>query len=135
MIRRAPMIGKRLAAALDRPPSAESLAGLMRDMVEVLTTDPFYRRLLTRPDELEAVARRVGQDEIARVTPHLMTPLIDYLARGQADGVIVADVPPEVLVGVLRTAGLLVLNRDRYGPGHEQVVEATINALARGLIA
>ncbi|MFC5823308.1 TetR/AcrR family transcriptional regulator [Nonomuraea insulae] len=135
MIRRAPIMGKRLAAALDRPPSAEALAALMREMIEVLTTDPFYRRLLTRPDELEAVARRVGAEEVARVTPHLMTPLLDYLARGQADGVIVADVPPEVLVGVLRTAGLLVVHRDRYGPDHDQVVEATVNALARGLIA
>ncbi|SEG77664.1 DNA-binding transcriptional regulator, AcrR family [Nonomuraea solani] len=135
MIRRAPLMGKLLAAALDRPPSAEALVALMRSMIEVLTTDPFYRRLITRPDELEAVARRVGAEEVARVTPHLLTPLIDYLARGQADGVIVADVAPEVLVGVLRTAGLLVLNRDRFGPDHEQVVEATINALARGLIA
>ncbi|MGW3349732.1 TetR/AcrR family transcriptional regulator [Nonomuraea rubra] len=135
MIRRAPMLGERLAAALDRPPSAEALAHLMRELIEVLTTDPFYRRLLTRPDELEAVARRVGGEEIARVTPHLLKPLLDYLARGQADGVIVADVPPEVLVGVLRTAGLLVLNRDRFGPDHPQVVEATINALAKGLMA
>ncbi|MEW9549598.1 TetR/AcrR family transcriptional regulator [Nonomuraea sp. NPDC050783] len=135
MIRRAPALGRRLAAALERPPSAEALAGLMRGMVEVLTTDPFYRRLLARPDELEAVARRVGPEEVARVTPHLVTPLLDYLARGQADGVIVADVSPEVLLGVLRTAGLLVLNRDRYGPDHEQVLDATINALARGLIA
>ncbi|MEV0229809.1 TetR/AcrR family transcriptional regulator [Nonomuraea sp. NPDC050786] len=135
MIRRAPMLGRRLAAALNRPPSAEALAALMREMIEVLTTDPFYRRLLTRPDELEAVARRVGTEEIARVTPHLLTPLVDYLAQGQADGVIVADAPPEVLVGVLRTAGLLVLNRDRFGPDHDQVVEATINALARGLVA
>ncbi|MFG1708518.1 TetR/AcrR family transcriptional regulator [Nonomuraea sp. M3C6] len=134
MVRRAPMLGKVLAAALDRPPSVDALAALMRGMIEVLTTDPFYRRLLTRPDELEAVARRVGPEEIVRVTPHLMTPLLEYLARGQADGVIVADAPPEVLLGVLRTAGLVVLNRDRYGPDHDQVVEATINALARGLI-
>ncbi|MEV0382995.1 TetR/AcrR family transcriptional regulator [Nonomuraea sp. NPDC050643] len=135
MVRRAPLMGKLLAAALDRPPSAEALAGLMRSMIEVLTTDPFYRRLLTHPGELEAVARRVGAEEVARVTPHLLTPLVDYLAQGQADGVIVAGVAPEVLVGVLRTAGLLVLNRDRFGPDHEQVVEATVNALARGLIA
>ncbi|MEV0347655.1 TetR/AcrR family transcriptional regulator [Nonomuraea sp. NPDC050680] len=134
MVRRAPLMGKLLAAALDRPPSVAALAGLMRGMVEALTTDPFYRRLLTRPDELEAVARRVGPEELARVTPHLVTPLIDYLAQGQSAGVIVADVPPEVLMGVLRTAGLLVVNRDRYGPDFEQVLEATINALARGLI-
>ncbi|MER6950516.1 TetR/AcrR family transcriptional regulator [Nonomuraea sp. NPDC000554] len=136
MIRRAPMIGERLKEVLDRPPGVEALVALMRATTEVLTTDPFYRRLLTHPDELEAVARRVGAEEVERVvTPHLIAPLVEYFAEGQGDGVLVADVAPEVLVGVVRTVGLVVLNRDRFGDGYEQVLDATINALARGLVA
>lgn len=135
MIRRAPLIARRLAPALERPPGRAALAALMRAAAEVLTTDPFYRRLLTHPDELAAVARRVGAEEIARVTPHLMTPLVEYFAQGQRDGVVIADVAPEVLVGVVRTVGLIVLNRDRFGPDYEQVLDTTVNALAKGLIA
>ncbi|MEV0198956.1 TetR/AcrR family transcriptional regulator [Nonomuraea sp. NPDC050691] len=135
MIRRAPLIGGRLAGALSRPPSTEAVAALIRAATEVLTGDPFYRRLLTHPDELEAVARRVGPAEIAQVTPHLVQPLIRYFAKGQADGVIVPGVAPEILVGVVRTAGLVVLNRDRFGADYQQVLDATIDALARGLTA
>ncbi|WP_214316772.1 TetR/AcrR family transcriptional regulator [Nonomuraea sediminis] len=135
MVARAPMLGARLTAALDRPPGVDALVGIMRGMVELLGTDPFYRRLMERPDELEAVTRRVGPEEIARVTPHLVTPLTDYLAAGQRAGVFTADVPPQTLIGVLRTAGLLVLNRDRYGDDYEQVVDTTITALAKGLLA
>ncbi|MEV0618937.1 TetR/AcrR family transcriptional regulator [Nonomuraea sp. NPDC050404] len=134
MIRRAPQVGQRLKDALGRPPSTEALAELMRQVTTILTTDPFYRRLLTHPDELKAVARRVGPEEIARVTPQILTPLLDYLARGQRDGLIVGDVEPIVLVGVLRTAGLIVMNRDLFGDGYDQVLEATTQALARGLI-
>ncbi|MFI6603370.1 TetR/AcrR family transcriptional regulator [Nonomuraea sp. NPDC050536] len=135
MVARAPMLGERLTAALDRPPGPDALAGIMRGMVELLGADPFYRRLMERPDELEAVTRRVGPEEIARVTPHLVTPLMDYLAAGQRAGVFTADVPPQTLIGVLRTAGLLVINRDRFGEDYEQVLETTITALAKGLLS
>jgi hypothetical protein len=43
-------------------------------------------------------------------------------------------VEPEVLVGVLRSVGLIVMNRHLFGDGYEQVLQATIAALARGLI-
>ena len=134
MIRRAPLLGTRLQEALGRPPSVDAVAELMRQMTTVLTTDPFYRRLLTHPDELQAVARRVGAAEIAQVTPHLLKPLLDYLADGQRDGVIVDDVEPVVLVGVLRCAGLIVMNRHLFGENYDQVLSATIDALARGVI-
>ncbi|RCV51567.1 hypothetical protein [Marinitenerispora sediminis] len=133
MIRRAPLIGRRLAEALRTTPSAAALAELMRQMSTVLTTDPFYRRLVTHPDELAPVSRRVGAEEVARVTPPVLAPLLGSLAAGQRAGVIVADVPPDVVVGVLRTAGLVVMNRQRYGDGYAQVLDAVITALARGL--
>ncbi|MEV7013706.1 TetR family transcriptional regulator [Streptosporangium sp. NPDC051022] len=133
MIRRAPLIGDRLKEALSRPPSAEALAELMRQISTLLTTDPFYRRLLTHPDELRSVARRVGTEEIARVTPQILTPLLDYLSRGQRDGLIIGDVEPMTLMGVLRTTGLITMNRHLFGQDYEAVLETTITALARGL--
>lgn len=129
MIRRAPLVARRLADPLAAPPGFASLVALMRATAEILTTDPLYRRLYTHPGELAAVARKIGPAEIAEITPHLLTPLIGYFARGQRDDVLVADIAPEVLVGVVRTVGLVVLE------GDEAVVDATIRTLARGLLA
>ncbi|TYB51147.1 TetR/AcrR family transcriptional regulator [Nonomuraea sp. PA05] len=135
MLRRAPRVTAGLTAALAVPPGEESLVAVMHAITGVLTGDPLYRRLLTRPDELEAVTRRVGPEQIARVTPRLVTPLLDYLAAGQRAGVLVADIPAETLAGVIRAAGLVVVNRDRFGPAYEQVLDATIRTLARGMLA
>jgi AcrR family transcriptional regulator len=134
MLRRAPQVAERVAAVLTQPASEESLVAVMRAITDVLVTDPLYRRLLTRPEELDAVARRVGPDQIARVTPQIVTPLLDYLVAGQRDGVLVADIAPEVLVGVIRVVGLVVMHRDRFTPVYEQVLEATIRTLARGML-
>jgi AcrR family transcriptional regulator len=134
MLRRAPQVAERVAAVLTQPASEESLVAVMRAITDVLVTDPLYRRLLTRPEELDAVARRVGPDQIARVTPQIVTPLLDYLVAGQRDGVLVADIAPEVLVGVIRVVGLVVMHRDRFTPVYEQVLENTIRTLARGML-
>jgi AcrR family transcriptional regulator len=133
MIRRAPAVGRIVAAALDQEPGAEALAALMRASVHVLSTDPFYRRLLTHPDELRAVQRRVGAHEVDRVAPYAVTPILDFLRRGQRAGAIEPDVEPEVLLGVLRTVGLIVLHRDEMGEHYERILDTTIQALAAGM--
>jgi AcrR family transcriptional regulator len=134
MLRRAPQVAAHVSSALARPAGQESLVAVMRAITDVLGTDPLYRRLLTRPEELDAVARRVGPEQIARVTPQIVTPLLDYLTSAQRDGVLVADIAPETLVGVIRAVGLIVVHRDRFGPAYDQVLEATIRTLARGML-
>src|SRR5437764_1036516 len=69
MLRRAPQIAERLSAVLAEPADEENLVAVMRAVTDVLATDPLYRRLLAQPDELDAVTRRVGPEQIARVTP------------------------------------------------------------------
>jgi AcrR family transcriptional regulator len=134
MLRRAPRVAARVSAALARPPGEEGLVAIMHAITDVLVTDPLYRRLLTRPDELEAVTRRVGPEQIGRVTPQIVTPLLDYLAGGQRAGILVADIAPETLVGVIRAVGLVVVHRDRFGSTYEQVLDATVRTLARGML-
>jgi len=134
MLRRAPLVGAGLADVLGRPVDEESLVGLMRAITDVLVDDPFYRRLLMRADELTAVTRRVGPEQLARVMPQIVSPVLDYLAAGQRAGVLVDDIAPEVLLGVIRSVGLLVMNRDRFGAEYDDVLEATIRTLARGML-
>lgn len=135
MLRRAPQTGAQISAALQQPPNPQNLGLMMRTITEVLVTDPLYRRLLIRPEELAAVSRRLGAEQVARVAPQLMTPLIAYLADGQRAGLLVADIPAETLLGVIRTVGLIVVHRDQFGPAYDEVLEATITTLARGMIA
>jgi len=134
MLRRAPQVGARLAEALARPVDEENLVGLMRAITDVLVDDPFYRRLLTHADELAAVTRRVGSEQVARVMPQIVRPVLDYLAAGQRAGVLVDDITPAALLGVMRSVGLLVMNRDRFGADYDEVLEATIRTLARGML-
>src|SRR6478752_193920 len=83
MLRRAPQIATRFTGMLERPVDEEGLVALMHAIADVLVADPFYRRLLSHPDELDTVTRRVGREQIARISPHLLTPLVEYLAAGQ----------------------------------------------------
>ncbi len=133
MITRAPVVGRKLMSALDADPGPEALEDLMRASVEIWATDPFYRRLVTHPDELKAVGRRVGAAELARVMPHVVTPIVEFLRRGQVAGDIRADEEPEVILGVIRTVGLVILHRDEFGESYDQVLDTMIRSLARGL--
>lgn len=134
MLRRAPLVGAQLADALARPVDEENLVRLMRAITDVLVGDPFYRRLLTHADELTGVTRRVGPEQLARVMPQIVSPVLDYLAAGQRAGVLVDDIAPEALLGVMRSVGLLVMNRDRFGADYDDVLDATIRTLARGML-
>jgi AcrR family transcriptional regulator len=134
MLRRAPLVGARLAEPLARPVDEENLVSLMRAVTDVLVDDPFYRRLLTHADELTAVTRRVGPEQLARVMPQIVGPVLDYLAAGQRAGVLVDDIAPDVLLGVMRSVGLLVMNRDRFGAEYDDVLAATIRTVARGML-
>lgn len=134
MLRRAPQIATRFTGMLDRPVDEEGLVAVMHAIADVLVADPFYRRLLSHPDELDAVTRRVGREQIARISPQLLTPLVEYLAAGQRDGAVVDDIAPEILVDVIRAAGLIVMHSDRFATDYRQVLDATIRTLARGLL-
>jgi AcrR family transcriptional regulator len=133
MLRRAPRIAERGASVWSREPTRAALVELMRLMTDIWTTDPFYRRLLTHPDELRAVRRRVSEEDAARIYPVIVTPVIEFIRRGQRSGALLATVEPEVVLGVLRTASLIVLHREDFGEQYEQVLDTTIQTLATGL--
>jgi len=75
----------------------------------------------------------MGEQQVARVDPYVIAPLVDFIRAGQRDGRIVADTDAETVLGVLQTIGLLVLHREDYGDAYEQVLDATVRALAAGL--
>ena len=134
MVRRAPLLAGELATALAQRPVRAALVAVMRTTVRLLDEDALYRRLLTHPDELAAVGRRMGPDELRRVEPHLMAPLVRFVEEAQARGELVAATPGAV-VGVLRSVGLLVLHRAEYGDTYKEVLDLAVESLADGLTA
>ncbi|WP_232666052.1 TetR/AcrR family transcriptional regulator [Pseudonocardia sp. TRM90224] len=132
MVRHAPAIAERMTAALRQRPTRAALVAVMRTIAQLLEDDPLYRRLVTHPDELAAVARRVGPDELSRVEPHVLHPLVAFVEEAQRAGEVVAA-PPAVVVGVLRTVGHVVAHRDEYGDTYREVLDLTIESLATGL--
>ncbi|WP_214406705.1 TetR/AcrR family transcriptional regulator [Pseudonocardia lacus] len=133
LLRRAPAHADRLAEAVAQRPVRAALVAVMRTTVDLLDGDPLYRRLLTHPEELAAVARRMGAEELRRVEPVLLGPLLEFVEGAQRAGELVAA-PPMAVVGVLRMVGLVVLHRADHGAQYPHVLELTIQSLATGLV-
>jgi AcrR family transcriptional regulator len=134
LLRRAPALTDRLTAALRQRPVRAALVAVMRMTAAVLEEEPLYRRLVTHPDELAAVARRMGPEQLGRVEPLVLGPLVAFVERAQRAGELVAA-PPTAVVGVLRTVGLLVLHRADLGEAYPEVLDLTIESLATGLVS
>lgn len=115
----------------ERPPE-RSLADLVAELRAVYREEPLLRRLLEHPEDLAAIAARVGPRELA-AKGRALAPLRDFVARAQAAGTLRADVPVDVVVGALQAVLLLELHADRLGAAHDPVVALWTEALARYL--
>ena len=89
---------------------------------------------LDGPGEQMGEVLGVGPEQLARVVPQVVSPVLDYLAAGPRAGVLVDDIAPTALLGVMRSVGLVVMSRDRFGAEYDDVLDATIRTLARGML-
>lgn len=133
LIRQAPEVTAGTTAALASADRArDSLVEFLRRGVETATGNSLYRRLLTHPQELAAVVRRVGPQETERVQPFVLKPLLEFITGAQDRGELVgAD--PQVLVGVVRATSLAVLHAEEFGDDFPAVLDLLIRAVATGL--
>jgi len=129
MLRQAPRLHGRLSAVLEQAEDTRAaLRGFLRATVRILEDDPLYHRLVTHPEEMRAVARRVGPEEASQVLP-----LPEFLAEARAKGQLV-DADTDEVLGILQAVLLLPMHRadlgeDRY-PG---VLDRLIDIVATGL--
>ena len=111
----------------------DAIARFLHAVVKELETRPLPRRLLTHPDELAMVARRVGPDDLEAKQRGAMRLMGPFVERAQATGQMI-DARPEVIVGVLRTVPILLLHRDELGPDlFPEVLDLIIRFVADGL--
>ncbi|MFE6610088.1 TetR/AcrR family transcriptional regulator [Amycolatopsis sp. NPDC057786] len=132
MLRQAPLLHERLAAVADEADSARAvLGGFLRAAVRIIEENPLYRRLITHPEEMRAVARRIGPGEPARAEQVL--PLSGFLAAARAKGRLV-DTDDDELIGVLRAVLVLTLHRQDIGEQrYPAALDRLIDIVAAGL--
>jgi AcrR family transcriptional regulator len=132
MLRQAPELHGRLAAVLDGAANARAaIEGFLHTTVRMLDHDPLYRRLITHPEEMQAVARRMGPDELVRAQELMPLPAFLDAARGKGQ---VIDADPDELLGVLQTVLLVPLHRKDIGEHrYDAVLDRLIGIIATGL--
>ena len=136
MLREAPALRERLWAILGSDDdTAAKIRRFLRSSIDVLHHNPLYQRLITHPEELAAVARRISPAESAKIADLSMLPVTDFIKQAQENGAIVEG-DPAVLLGVMQAALLLPGHRDQFDPAlYEAVVDRTIDVIASGLTA
>jgi AcrR family transcriptional regulator len=110
----------------------EALAAVVRALRRVYAERPLLRRLLTHPDDLRAIAARVGPAELA-AKARALAPLQAFVVAARHDGRLRADVDPAVAVAALQGVLLLELHAARLAPHHDVAIELLTDALAQRL--
>lgn len=121
-------------AAESTDDTREAIARFLRAVISELETNPLVRRLITHPEELQMVARKV-RPEHEEVKKASLLPLRRFVEQGQERGKIV-DQNPEVVSGVLRGVTMLTLHKDDIGEDlYPDVLGLMIELVAAGLTA
>lgn len=134
MLADAGSIGDRLAAAARSADDTRAgVAGILREIVSTLDNHPLFRRILSHPEEVQALRLRLGDDDVRRVQTQLIAPVLDFFA--QADGSI-KRIDPAVLLGVFQAVSLVHVNAAEFDSElYPKVLETLIEAVSTGLTA
>ena len=112
---------------------ADGIAKFLRVTMDYLENTPITRRLITHPEEMQMVVRRVTPEHLASKFQYGMLPIIEAVARWQALSLVI-DEQPEVIGGVMRAVTMLMLHKDDIGAElYPQVVDLMIRLIAEGL--
>ncbi len=112
---------------------AGDLRALLRQIVDVLETDPLYRRLISNPDDMARVASKLGHERAAEVHHRLVAPLLDLIERGQHHGGLVAA-DARVVLGVLQAVLLVPVHAAEFGQQlYRLVLDLLIDSVVTGL--
>ncbi|MCG5220353.1 TetR/AcrR family transcriptional regulator [Streptosporangium sp. KLBMP 9127] len=105
----------------------DALRRFLRATVTELDTNPLYRRLMTHPEEMAAVAARLTPERMAAAAGGPMSDLLEFIStRLEGD--------PQVLLGVLRAVLLTPLHAEHLGPdSYPAVMDRLIDAVTEGI--
>lgn len=124
-------------ALLSTDDAREGLRRFLHATVEVLDTNPLWRRLVTHPEEMTAVAARLEPERIAAMGDNNpAAALTAYVADRQRRGDLVGD-DPAVVVGALQSVLLLPFNAAHIAAGdagtYRKTLDLLVDLVAAGL--
>lgn len=122
-------INQGLHAASD---TRDALRRFLRGAVQVLDQDPLYRRLVSHPEEIAAITRKLTPAAVAKAGDNGMAELSEFVAGRQAADEL-PGTDPAVVVGVMRVVLLLPLHAHEFGESYPQVLDLAIDAVTAGL--
>lgn len=107
----------------------EGLRRFLHATLEVLETNPLWRRLMTHPEEMTAVAARLEPERIAAMGDNNpATALTAYVSDRQRRGDLVGD-DPDVVVGALQSVLLMPFNAAHIAAGDADAYRKTLDLL------
>jgi AcrR family transcriptional regulator len=116
-------------ALLSTDDAREGLRRFLHATLEVLETNPLWRRLVTHPEEMTAVAARLEPERITAMGDNNpATALMAYVSDRQQRGDLVGD-DPNAVVGALQSVLLMPFNAAHIAGGDAGTYRKTVNLL------
>lgn len=116
-------------ALLSTEDAREGLRRFLHATLNVLETNPLWRRLVTHPEEMTAVAARLDPERVAAMgDSNPGTALTAYVADRQRRGDLVGD-DPDVVVGVLQSVLVVPFNAAHIAAGDTGTYCKTLDLL------
>ncbi|WP_179281411.1 TetR/AcrR family transcriptional regulator [Paenibacillus sp. XY044] len=105
---------ERVWAAVEKQSGAYSgIMAYLRQMVLELKTNPLTKKLITHPQEMELLRRRVNPEFIGRKLQRNVVPLMSYIEQQQEKGEII-NKGPAVIAGMMRAAMLIEVHKKEF---------------------
>lgn len=116
-------------ALLSTDDTREGLRRFLHATLEILETNPLWRRLVTHPEEMAAVAARLDPQRMTALGDNNpATALAAYVVDRQRRGDLVGD-RPEVVVGALQSVLLMPFNSAHIAGGDDGTYRKTLDLL------
>jgi AcrR family transcriptional regulator len=109
------------------------ITAFLRATIDHIENTPITRRLITHPEEMQLLLRRLTPQHLADRMKYGVLPVVQAVASWQADGLVIAE-PPQVIAATIRAVTMLILHKDDLGQEvYPQVIDLMIRLIAQGL--
>ena len=122
-----------LGASFEADEDAQgAIVRFLHAVVDELENNPLTRRLVTHPEELQMLSRKVTPEQMQANIEASSLPISSFIREVQERGEVIAG-NPEVMSGVIRSVAILPLHKDEIGADYPEVLEMMIGLVADGL--